>query len=277
MLLIEVRDNIKKYNMTESSKDKNYRCIYAYEFSDNSVYVGLTFCLRERHLNRFYKNRRKDTVVEYIEKTELIPKLIQLTEYVPLKIAEILEGGYVEKYRDNGWNILNKVKTGAIGGNEVKWTKKACKVEALKYKTKAEFREKSESCYSTVKRKKWVGDVCSHMIELKKPNGYLNIENSIELAKKYKTRHDFAKNEPGAYKMLMNNKLLNEACVHMKKPNREYNCENHKPDGYWNDYEKCKKIAIKCKHRYEYKIKYRGAYNASRKHGWLDEYFPKEK
>lgn len=49
---------------------------------------------------------------------------------------------FVEKYKKFGWNILNKLKTSAVGGKLVKWTFVKCKEESLKYKYIEKFSEK---------------------------------------------------------------------------------------------------------------------------------------
>lgn len=43
-----------------------------------------------------------------------------------------------------------------------------------------------------------------------------------------------------------------------------------KPIGYWS-FENCKKAALKCDTRNEFKNNYRGAYASSTKHNWLED------
>ena len=92
------------------------RCVYAYEFSDNCVYVGLTYNLSERHrhhnINSVINN---SAVFRHVQKTSLVPTLIQISEYISVKDASELEGIKVDEYRKNGWNILNVSKTGSVG------------------------------------------------------------------------------------------------------------------------------------------------------------------
>ena len=92
--------------------NKYNRCIYAAEFPDNHVYVGLTYNLD----NRIKDHYRKSSVYEYIIKTGLKPKFKKLTEYLDVNIASILEGDKLNEYIRNGWISLNKNKCGAIGG-----------------------------------------------------------------------------------------------------------------------------------------------------------------
>ena len=135
------------------------RLIYVYEFSDNHAYVGLTFDIKER--NRIHTE--KGSVYKHILKTGLKP-ILKYGQYVDVIDAIRLEGETVEMYKKNGWNILNKTKTGAIGGNIKKWTIDKLKEEALKYKTKTEFKEKSGGAYSTAQKTKLLNEICNHMI-----------------------------------------------------------------------------------------------------------------
>ena len=93
----------------------NYpREIYAYEFSDNHVYIGLTKNIEIR--NKYRYKQKNDAVILHINKTNLTPKLIKLTELIPAKEAQIKEAEFINQYKENNWNILNKVKAGSLGG-----------------------------------------------------------------------------------------------------------------------------------------------------------------
>ncbi len=128
--------------------NKYKRLIYSFEFSDNSVYVGLTYNSSDRkneHLNP--KRSKKSAVYKYILLTGLIPKYLELTEYVDCEIAVKLEEEFLNRYKANGWKILNVYKTGTLGGNTLFWTKDKCIEEAKKYLTIKEWRLKSNSVY----------------------------------------------------------------------------------------------------------------------------------
>ena len=105
------------------------RLIYLCEFSDNYVYVGLTYNLdirKKSHLTT------KCTVYNHILKTGLIPKFTSLTNFLNIKDAVKMEKYYTEYYKELGYNILNKTKTGSLGyySNNViksKWNYVTCK------------------------------------------------------------------------------------------------------------------------------------------------------
>jgi len=48
------------------------------------------------------------------------------------------------------------------------WTKEKCHEESLKYKSREEFRKNHSSAYSASIRNKWLDEICSHMIRLRK-------------------------------------------------------------------------------------------------------------
>jgi hypothetical protein len=93
--------------------DRYNKCIYSYEFPDNHVYVGLTYNidLREKCRN----NDINDAVTKYILNTRLQPTRKQLTDYVNVDDAILLEGKFLLKYINDGWIALNRKKTGGIG------------------------------------------------------------------------------------------------------------------------------------------------------------------
>ena len=184
--------------------NNNYRCIYVYEFSDNNAYIGLTYNLNKRHYRHMNNN---GSVYKYIKKTDIIPELKQLTDYLEIEDAKLKELYYVEKYKNEGWNILNKAKTGSIGGITLIWNKEKCKEQALKCKTRTEFYKKFPSASGSALKNGWLDDICSHMKELYKKRGYWNnYENCLNEAKKYTNIKNFRLNSKGAYNSLRKKK-----------------------------------------------------------------------
>lgn len=95
------------------------RGIYAYEFPDHSVYVGLTRNFVER--DQEHRLVAKSTVHKHsIEIGCEIPLLKQLTQIeLSSDEAAIEEGKWVDKYKEGGWIILNKIRTGGLGGYHI--------------------------------------------------------------------------------------------------------------------------------------------------------------
>jgi predicted GIY-YIG superfamily endonuclease len=135
--------------------NKYKRCIYAIEFSDNYVYVGLTYNLQERFNNHL---KKRSSVFNHIKKTGLMPKLSQLTEYLTIEDAKRQEEIKVIEYRSNGWKILNKKKCGGLGFVKLFWNKERCYEESLKYRNRGDFKKGSNSAYNSALRHGWIDD-----------------------------------------------------------------------------------------------------------------------
>ena len=246
---------------------KQKRFIYSYEFPDKSVYVGLTYNINKRkqgHLN-------SGTVFEYCYLSGLTPVFKVLTEDpVDVEAASKLETLYLEEYKQKSWVILNKVKTGGIGGNNLKWNFNTLSQEALKYSSKSNFEKTNSSAYNTALRKGIIDDICRHMIKLKQVSGFWNFYNCKTEALKYNKRVDFQKNNSSAYKASIKNKWLDIVCSHMDTIK--------KPNGYYT-LEKCIEIARVCKDTRDMKKRYGTAYNKIFKNKWSNEikqYFDSE-
>lgn len=191
------------------------RCVYAYEFSNNFVYVGLTYNFEERWKKRMLDNN--DVVKKFINKTNLVPARIQLTNYVDKDKASLQEIKFLKKYHTEGWNILNRVKGGSLGGNVLKWTKDVCKTEALKYKTLKEFRDKNNNCLAAIYKNKWHKELLKHLIYEKKYNGYWNKQRCKKAALECGSKTEFYKKYRSAYSSAKTNGWFNSICAHMKQ------------------------------------------------------------
>ncbi len=156
------------------------RCIYAYIFNDNSVYIGLTSNLKIR--NNKHLKETNSSVYKHILKTNIIPELIQLTEYINVSDSISLESEFVQKYKNNNWNILNKTKTGSIGSSILYWTKEKCQKESLKYNNKTDFYKKSKGSYISSTKNGWLEEITIHMKKYKIRGYWNNFDNCLNEA-----------------------------------------------------------------------------------------------
>ena len=90
------------------------RLIYAYEFPDNHVYVGLTFNLSKRDRSHMKKNT--SPIYLHMVKTGLKPIRKSLTDFMDIKEAQKKENEILQSYIKKGWKPLNRAKTGSLGG-----------------------------------------------------------------------------------------------------------------------------------------------------------------
>lgn len=138
------------------------------------------------------------------------------------------------------------------------WTKERCRVEALKYKSRSDFRFNCKSAYGAAWAHGWLDDICSHMKFIVKPSGYWTKHRCEAIAKKYGRRSEFRKNEPAAYSAAWKNGWLDDICVHMLRPH-QYSMDE------------CRLIALRYHVEREWRINSTASYIQARKNGWLPE------
>ena len=155
-----------------------------------------------------------------------------------------------------GWEIPKERKPSGY------WTIEKSKEDALKFKTRNEWKENNKDSYSAAYRHKWITECCSHMKENVKPVGYWNFENCKEDALKYKYKKEWQNNSSSAYTIAHKSGWIEKCCEHMIRP-KVHNLR-------WN-FERCLEDAIQYKTPGEWQKKSGGAYNASRKNGWDNE------
>jgi len=233
------------------------RCIYACEFLDNHVYIGLTNNLKRR-INKHEKSE-KSQVYKHILKSKLSPNIIQLTNYLNINLAKEKEEYYLNYYKLNNWTILNVAKTGSLGSNIIKWNYENCKNEALKINSKYEFQLKRPGAYKSALKNNWLNDICSHMKPLK---NYWTKEKCHQEALKYNKKIDFYNNNNSAYRKAKKENWLDDICSHM--------IQTKNPFKYWN-YENCKTEALKFNSRISFLKSNHSAYESARKNNWLND------
>lgn len=99
------------------TRGNKQRVIYAYEFEEaHAAYIGLTFKMEVRNK----RHHKEGAVFEFAKLYDIeIPKPRILTDYMDQEEASIQEGVWLQKYKDKGWMILNRFKTGSLGGQEL--------------------------------------------------------------------------------------------------------------------------------------------------------------
>jgi T4 RnlA family RNA ligase len=199
------RDEICSHMKSNGNRYK--RCIYAIEFSDNHVYVGLTHDVDKR-FNQHLKDIRNNSVVyrHYLD-TGILPTYKKISDYIDVDVACKLEGEVLQKYKSEGWNILNLAKCGNVGGKTIKWTKEKCKEESLKYNNRNAFKINSPLAYNACRRNGWLDEICDHMKNLK---NYWDKDSCWKEASKYNKKDHFKLGNSGAYGAAYRNKWLDD-------------------------------------------------------------------
>ncbi|MBO7467046.1 MAG: hypothetical protein J6T94_05135 [Bacteroidaceae bacterium] len=244
-------------------------CVYAYEFKEiKAVYVGRTLMKRVQDRDKEHLFVDTDAVRLFAKKNNIpVPTMKILEENLTIKEGGEKEGLYVQQYRNNGWIILNRAKTGGLGYlYKNKWTKKTCYEEAKKYKTRSEFAKKAPGAYFAARKNKWL-DEYTWFEMMQPPKGYWAVyDNCYNAASECNSKKEFKKKYPTAYKNSYKNGWIGDYywLIHKNTPaNKKWYYENTLEE------------AKKCKTRGELGRKCKGAYMAAYVNGWLDTFFPK--
>lgn len=192
----------------------NERLVYSFEFSDRYVYVGLTYNFKNR-LNR-HLNDNRCQVYRHIKLSGLEPEYKELTTLVDVMEAVKLEDLFLEKYKKEGWNILNINKTGGLGGNVLKWTKEKCIIDAMKYQHKKEWSDNS-TAYSVARKHGWLDECTKHMVRPIVHNKKWTLDKCKQEALKFEFRRDWYNNSRSSYITAVRNGWLNVCGHHLKK------------------------------------------------------------
>lgn len=234
--------------------NRNNRAIYAFEFVDKSVYVGLTQGVAKRKRQHLIKTTSKvmaaklETGVPYVFRV--------LTDYLSVDEAARLEGGVLASYQAEGWTSLNSSATGSLGTNEVKWTLDKLKASAAKYKTRGEWQKEEHRAYDAAHRHGLLDEYCPHMKPVRKS---WTLEKLKASAAKYGTKKEWRAAEPSVYNIAKYHMALDECCGHMRPIRKSWTPE------------KLKSSAAKYKTKKEWQKAEPDAYSAARKHGIYDD------
>jgi hypothetical protein len=241
--------------------NKLKRLIYAYEFPDNTVYVGLTFDLNER--DRQHRKKENSQVYKHIKETGLEPDFKQITDdFVSALDAKVMEQQAIEKYADEGWRILNLAKAGGLGSSVLdNWTKDMVIEVSKKYNKRTEFCNKERRACLVAKRNGWYEEATNHMTVLNQDWDFEKIHNE---ALKYKNRNEFKKKSPQAYKAAHRNNIIDDVTTHMGQP-KIFGPHN----AIW-DRDLAEKEIQKYKTISDLKSKNNSLYSAIHRFGWQD-------
>lgn len=295
-------------------KDK-IDCIYVYEFIDQkAAYIGRTL-IRRAEIRDKEHIFGDDVVSSFAKENNIsIPKMKIIETDLTLEEGAKNEGIWIDLYREDGWEILNRAKPGSIGAlgkRNCKWDYDSCKKLAEDCTTISEFRKASITAYNKSVKENWISEYTWLKQTIHKKEFYTE-EKCLELAKKYTKAKEFRKNELGAYNAAKKNNWLDNytwlekrflwtketvleeakkyktsselernssgAYYYMRKHSLLDECSwfNKKEplNEYWT-YSRCLEESKKYKSRTEFNRSNYGAYSVASKNNWLDDFFPK--
>ena len=238
------------------------RVVYAFEFADNYAYIGLTSNPHRREKEHLVNS--SSAVYRHIQSSNSPYIFRCLTGYLSKDEAAIKEINTIIEYSENGWILLNKKSGGDLGNKVRKYTKQYCKEITSQYDDKKIFQNSNPTFYRYLIKRGWLDELCSHMVNQKKKNGYWTKERCKEAAEKFNKRIDFQKGNRAAHSAAFKNGWLDEICTHMS-----YN--EFEPTKWTKQI--CLDLAKQYKTRGKFKSNNSSAYKIALKHGWLDEIF----
>lgn len=134
--------------------DMSRRCVYAFEFPDRHVYVGLT-CNVERRKHE-HNSETKSAVFLYKQESGLNPKFVIKVDYTDFYKAKELEGIILRNYTDNNWIALNRTGTGGIGCKGTIYSQLRACTERIKFcEDFRQFEERFPDAYKICLDRDW--------------------------------------------------------------------------------------------------------------------------
>ncbi len=148
---IGILDKITSHMQIQGTLYKRF--VYIYQFSDNSVYVGITLNKKQRHLQHLTKGVAKNkTILKY-----------KVSKLLPAQEALDLEQKMVDLFKANNYIVLNKAKCFSLGYIKKIWTKDKIITAAKSCKTRTEFHNKFKTAYITSKKENYYEQIVKHM------------------------------------------------------------------------------------------------------------------
>jgi predicted GIY-YIG superfamily endonuclease len=237
------------------------RAVYAWEFPDNTVYIGLTDDTARREGEHLDPEGRT-AVSKYIKETNTNPTLKIINDYTDVKEAQNIEKCSIDLYKNNGWTVLNKAKAGGLGACKRIWTKDAVEQEAKKYNNRIDFKKGNRSAYVIAVREGWMDDVTKHM-------SYKQLQWTEELVKnianKYNNLTEFLKEQPKAAEAARRFGIYNEVVKNMERSKNDTTISKfYSESDIFNELPKYEKISYLRKDN-------PSLYNFIRKHNYMDK------
>ena len=137
--------------------------VYAFSFSDRSMYVGLTY-----RKARYEEHLKRGPVAEHIAKlraqghdANFVYRVLVADIESPSEAAR-QERECIARYKSH-WNLLNIHEGGSLGTLTKKWTKEMTLEEALRYKTRKDWALASRTSYEVAKDSGWFEEAAAHM------------------------------------------------------------------------------------------------------------------
>ena len=260
------------FPVNEKNLKERIHSVYVYEDDVNKiVYVGRTLTRRLKIRDREHR-RCGDTVYDgFVNMHIQIPEIVAVRNNLNGLESLYFEDYYVQEYRNRGYTVLNKAKTGVNHGrlgsiSSGKLTCSYCYEVAKTCRTIKEFAEKDCSAYLKSCKMGW-NDEYDWFEELHKPKGYWdNFDNFYnEYVRCGKSLTRLQDESSSCYKIALKNGFTKNLHTKRIAPNKKWTEQTLTELIKSNNY-KTKKDLKEHEH---------GAYMACWRLGLLDNFFEK--
>ena len=158
-----VDGRIEKYTRKNDS-------VYRYYWEEtNTIYIGRTLIIQQKPRHYAHSTSEEDAVFRYANENGLaVPPMEIIEENItPIEGLE-REDYWVKYYKERGYNVLNKAKTGVGSGslgaiNHGKWPKEKVFEVAKTYKTRLEFCKGCPRAYNLARWNGWLDELLPSM------------------------------------------------------------------------------------------------------------------
>lgn len=193
--------------------------VYAYFFMDNSVYVGRTLMRTQNKRHGQHCNDEHDTVYKHAHELGiLVPEMKIIEEHLTVENGSKREGYWVDYFLEQGYTILNKQKTGGLGGlGRGVLNRSVCYSNAQQCQTLKEFYENFPGSYRKAGEKGWINDYIWLKSDRVKRGYWQNKENCLKESRNYQTRKQLEHGSPQCYQVSRENGWLDEM-TWLRKP-----------------------------------------------------------
>lgn len=239
--------------------------VYAYEFEDMSVYVGLTRDPEARHTG----HARMGPVSK---KVGVGRRLVEIANDITSTEAASLERETALRYEKEGWKLLSPLeRCGSFGNISIKYPYAEVLKLAQPFKMKTEFYRAYPPIALAVIHRGWIERLATDMNWPENAVIRWTFETCLQEAKKYKWKSDWARKSPGSYLASQRHGWFS-AIKTLFKP-------KPRPASVWT-HDRCAERARMFKSVSEWQYNAGDvSYQTARINGWLAsikaEYFPK--
>ena len=179
--------------------------VYSYEFvQENAVYVGRTLIKRRKERDKQHLFII-DSVSSFAKDNSIaVPEMKILESGLTIEEGVNKESWWIEKYREEGWIVLNKAKAGSIGmigKGKTRYNYDICFELAKDCDDRTEFKADYPQAYRVSLKKGWINDFIwfkdGKIVGADKRRKY-DYQICYKEAKKYKTITEFEEGSKGA-------------------------------------------------------------------------------